>query len=89
MTFRNAHPVFHSDFTKEIGNETTVGCSFGTLEGINLGLRCGVIPLKKRRQYYQINYSFLKSSIWKLEGDVLMITSGNNASKNECPLRCR
>ena len=21
----------------------------------------------------------------KLEGDVLMITSGNNASKNECP----
>ena len=23
--------------------------------------------------------------IRKLEGDVLMITSGNNASKNECP----
>ena len=25
----------------------------------------------------------------ELEGDVLMITSGNNASKNECPMRYR
>ena len=62
------------------------------MDNMNLNLLKTGLSLKTRLALYlalTLTQRKILKFVFKLEGDVLMITSGNNASKNECPMRLR